>query len=79
MSRVVESPKRRRRLAVLWIAVTAVVVIALMATEQIALLYVLATLGVTGLLLIVAFADLRGSQERDERPLSAEQNRRPVR
>lgn len=79
MSRVVKPPKRRQRLAILWVAVTAAVVIALMATEQIALLYVLATLGVTGLLVIVAFADLSDSQGRGDRPASAEQIRPGVR
>lgn len=64
MSRVALAPKRRRRMGIMWILVMAAVIIALMATEQIALLYVLATLGVSALLVVVALADLRGSQRR---------------
>lgn len=51
-----------RRMTFLWIAVVSIAIIALIWTEQIAILYVLATLSVTGLLLIVAFADLGGAR-----------------
>ncbi|HJR07086.1 MAG TPA: hypothetical protein VJ842_07510 [Pyrinomonadaceae bacterium] len=56
--------KGNRRMTLLWIAVAAAIIIALIWTEQVALLYVLATLSVTGLLLIVAFADLGGARQR---------------
>ena len=52
--------KRNRRLITLaWIVGTAVLVIVLLYKEKADWLYVLATLGLTVLLLIVAFADLR--------------------
>jgi fatty acid desaturase len=56
--------KGNRRMTLLWIAVAAAIIIALIWTEQVALLYVLATLSVAGLLLIVAFADLGGARQR---------------
>ncbi len=50
---------RRRRLnTFLWIAVLAAITISLIYYEKISWLYVLATLGVTGILGVVAFADL---------------------
>lgn len=63
MSKVVKTAKSRRKMAYIWVAVMSAVVIALMVTEQIALLYVLATLGVTALLVIVAMADLHGAHD----------------
>jgi len=45
-----------------WIVMTTAIVIALLYWEQIALLYVLATVSMTFLLLIVAFSDLSGAQ-----------------
>lgn len=54
--------KRRRRITLIWIAAVAAGVIGLIWAEQIALLYVLATLGVTALLVVVALADLSGSR-----------------
>lgn len=53
----------RRRTTLLWIAAGAVVIIALLYWEQTALLYVLATLGVTALLVVVALADLSGARK----------------
>jgi hypothetical protein len=41
-----------------WLAGLAVLIIALIRWEQIALLYILATLGVTALMVVVALADL---------------------
>lgn len=48
----------RRMIAVFWLAVVGIVITTLIALEQIAVLYVLATLSIVVLLLIVAFADL---------------------
>lgn len=59
--------KSSRRMTFVWIAVAALVIIGLILWEQVALLYVLATLSVTGLLLVVAFADLGGGRQ----PLTA--------
>jgi hypothetical protein len=48
----------RRTTALLWLLVVAIVLGTLIYLEQIAILYVLATLALVALLLIVAFADL---------------------
>ena len=51
--------KRRRRMVTLaWVAALALLTIGLIYKEQTAVLYILATLGVTVLLVIVAVADL---------------------
>jgi hypothetical protein len=47
----------------IWIALATAIIVALIWTEQVALLYVLATLSVTALLLIVAMADLGGTRQ----------------
>lgn len=54
---------KRRWTSFAWIAGTSLVIIALLYTEQIALLYVLATLAVTVLLVVVALANLGGAQQ----------------
>ena len=48
----------RRSVALFWSLIVAIVIGAFIYFEQIALLYVLATLGLVALMLIVAFADL---------------------
>ncbi len=57
----------RRTIALFWLVLTALVIGALLVWEQIAFLYILATLSLVVLLLIVAFADLenvsRGANE----------------
>jgi hypothetical protein len=55
--------KRRRRNSLLVSAVAVVIIIVLLALEQVALLYLISTLGVAGLLLVVAFSDLQGAKE----------------
>ena len=55
--------KRRRRNSLLVSAVAVVVIVTLLVTEQVALLYLLCTLGVVALLLVVAFSDLHGAKE----------------
>ena len=55
----------RRKLALIYMLVVAVVIGVLIAYEQISLLYVLATLSIVTLLLIVGFADLEGVSRRD--------------
>lgn len=55
--------RKGRRTMLWWIAAVAVVVIALLVMEQVALLYVLATLSIAGLLAVVALADLRGAKQ----------------
>ena len=54
--------KGSRRMTILWIAVVGAIIVGLIWKEQVALLYVLATLSVTGLLLVVAMADLGGAR-----------------
>ncbi len=53
---------QRRRNTLLWSAVVAALVIGLIYKEQVALLYVLASLSVTALLVVVALADLGGAR-----------------
>lgn len=48
----------RRTIALFWLALVAIVIGTLIALEQIAVLYVLATVSLVILLLIVAFSDL---------------------
>ena len=48
----------RRTIALFWTLVVGVLIAAFIYFEQIALLYVLATLGLAALMLIVAFSDL---------------------
>ena len=50
----------RRSKAVLWLLIAAIVIGTFIVLEQIAILYVVATLAIVLLLLIVAFADLEG-------------------
>jgi len=50
--------KRRRGITYLWILCLAVLTFLLIYFEQTSLLYILATLGVTALLVVVALADL---------------------
>lgn len=52
----------RRLITFLWIAVPVVLTFLLLYFEQTAILYLLATLGVTVLLIVVASADLKGAQ-----------------
>ena len=64
---VVASRQRRGRMMFVWCAISAVAVIALIWKEQVALLYVLATLSVTALLVVVSMADL-GEAKRTTQP-----------
>lgn len=50
--------KRRRLFTFSWLAALAILIYVLIRWEQIALLYILATIGVTALMVVVAFADL---------------------
>jgi hypothetical protein len=74
MSQRIQAKKtgKRRWLTYLWIVALLLVVSLLIYFERTALLYVLATLGVTALLLVVAFADLGGDERSDVTPLDAQ-------
>ena len=58
--------RRRKLIAALWGLGLAAVVIVLIYLEQTAVLYILCTLGITALLVIVAFANL-GQHETESR------------
>ena len=64
-TRIVSNKARRRRHAItyLWIAGLAVLTVSLIYWELTALLYILATLGVTALLVVVALSDLAGAEK----------------
>lgn len=71
--------KKRRGFTFLWIGGLAVLVFLLIYFEQTALLYILATLGVTALLVIVAIADLgRGELSAETAPPIPEPANRPT-
>lgn len=55
--------RRRKMITLLWALGLSAVVITLIYFEKTAILYILCTLGVTALLLIVAFSDLGQSTE----------------
>ena len=55
--------RRRKMITFLWALALGAVVIALIYLEKTAILYILCTLGVTALLLVVAFADLGENSE----------------
>jgi fatty acid desaturase len=58
--------RRRRKLTtILWALGLAAVVITLIYLEKTAILYILCTLGVTALLMIVAFSDLAHGETKD--------------
>lgn len=55
--------RRRKMVTLVWALALAAVVIVLIYFEKTAILYILCTLGVTALLLVVAFSDLGQSRE----------------
>lgn len=55
--------RRRKTITILWALGLGAVVITLIYLEKTAILYILCTLGVTALLLIVAFSDLGQTSE----------------
>jgi peptidoglycan/LPS O-acetylase OafA/YrhL len=57
-----QARKRARGMTFLWIAVMTAIIVVLLYWEKIALLYVLATFGMTALLVLVALADLGGAK-----------------
>ena len=63
----------RRSVALVWLLAVAVVIGTLIYLEQIAILYVLATISIGALLLIVAFADLEHVGRENIENLGAEQ------
>ena len=63
-SRIQAKARRRRKTTTyLWIAVLSLTVIGLIYYEQTEVLYILATLGVTALLIVVAVTDIHGADK----------------
>lgn len=62
----------RRKVTLLWVVVMAAIIITLIYLERADLLYVLATLGVTALLVVVALADLSGARKQSNAPAPAD-------
>ncbi|MEP7147643.1 MAG: hypothetical protein ABI857_02000 [Acidobacteriota bacterium] len=60
-----QSKLSRRMMALLWLFVVAIVIGTLIYLEQIAILYVLATISLVVLLVIVAFSDLESVGRED--------------
>ena len=61
--------RNKKLLTYLWVAALAIVTIVLIYKEQTAVLYILATLGVTAILCVVALADLsKGANAPGESP-----------
>jgi heme O synthase-like polyprenyltransferase len=66
-TKTIASNRRRRRMfSFLWVGLLAALTIFLIYREMTAVLYILATLGVTAILVVVALSDLA----KDERPLN---------
>lgn len=64
--------RSRRGNTILWVAAMAAITIGLIYYEQTALLYILATLGVTALLAVVALADLKGAERMTGAPATGD-------
>jgi hypothetical protein len=58
MAKTLGHGRKRKKMTYVWIAALAALTIFLIYKEQTAVLYILATLGVTAILTVVAFADL---------------------
>ena len=60
--------RRRKLITLLWALGLAALVITLIYLEKTAILYILCTLGVTALLMVVAFSDLAHADAKNEAP-----------
>ena len=65
--------RRRRTITYLWIVALAAITISLIYWEQTAILYILATLGVTVLLVVVAMSDLGRAEKFSTETLARDQ------
>ncbi|HEV7397350.1 MAG TPA: hypothetical protein VGN86_12635 [Pyrinomonadaceae bacterium] len=63
--------RKRKMITYGWIAALAIITISLIYWEQSALLYILATVGVTILLVVVALADLAHADTMTEQPVNS--------
>jgi hypothetical protein len=64
--------RRRKLITITWVGLLALGTIILIYKEQTALLYILATLGITALLVIVAMSDLGHAEKLTTEPRRAE-------
>ena len=64
--------RRRKMMTALWVFLISIAVIILIYREMTAVLYILATLGVTALLLVVALSDLSHAGEISDQSRSKE-------
>ena len=72
-NRNLTNTKRRRKIfAILWTALFAIGTMTLIYFELTALLYILATLGVTAILVIVAVSDLARGEKHSTAPVSVD-------
>lgn len=60
--------RRRKLITILWVSLLALTTIILIYKEHTALLYILATLGITALLVVVAMADLGHAEKLTNEP-----------
>jgi hypothetical protein len=68
-----DARRRRRTITAIWVAALALLIIVLIYWELTALLYVLATLGVTALLVVVALSDIAHAElSSSQSPLPAQ-------
>lgn len=67
-----DDKRRRKMITILWTAVLGIGTIILIYKEMTAVLYILATLGVTALLVVVAMADLSHAEKLTNDPRSSE-------
>ena len=65
--------RRRKTMTALWVFLISIGVIILIYREMTAVLYILATLGVTALLLVVAFSDLSHAGELTDQSSSSKE------
>lgn len=68
VNRAASRPRRKSRTSLLISLAVVILIIMLLWLEQVALLYVLATLSVAGMLAVVALADLRGERRSEATP-----------
>ena len=78
--KTISGERRRRKLITLgWVVALTAIVITLIYFEKTAILYILCTLGVTGLLVVVALSDLSHTDSPSSSTLQPEGGPRPDR
>ena len=67
-SSLVKEQRRRKAITIVWLAILTAITVFLLYKEMIAVLYILATLGVTALLVVVGMADLAHAETKSLDP-----------